>query len=466
MPLITRDATLHEKYRSPMKEKTTRILVVDGSAVSRQILSRIIQDEMDNVEVDSCKSGTDAIKKLEENNYDLVTTALMLPDLDGLALCRSIRSSNSHKYTPVIVVSGDADERLLQEGFKAGVTDYFDKSKGYKAFGDFIKSFVQRNSSLIGNVLFIEDSKTAAAVICKILEKHGLKVTHSESAERAMELLESQYTEESTKDPFDLVITDFYLKGELTGGDLLYAIRTRFHYSQQELPVLVITGNDDKETQVEVFHAGGNDFVTKPIIEEVIMARIRLLLLIRHQFEALKQQAESMRWIAATDSLTGVRSKRYLIDNGDEYIQNSSNQPVWAMLVDIDLFKKINDNLGHITGDHVLAELGAKLNSSFPHDMVVRFGGEEFSVLMINKTQEEALLKAEVLRKDIEDLNPSDVRITISIGLASMKDYPESDLTQILALADKALYHSKQNGRNCVSINLPEGIKVSNLHND
>lgn len=442
-----------------MNEKIIRILVVDGSTVSRQILSRILQDEVDEVVVDSCKTGKEALEKLEENNYNLITTALMLPDIDGLALCRNIRTSNTHKYTPVIVVSGDADERLLQEGFKAGVTDYFDKSKGYKAFGDFIKSFIQRNSSLVGHVLFIEDSKTAAAVICKILEKHGLKVTHTESAETAMELLKLQHDKQNAENPFDLVITDFYLKGELTGGDLLYAIRTRFHYSAQELPVLVITGNDDKETQVEVFHAGGNDFVTKPIIEEVIMARIRLLLLIRHQFEALKQQAENMRWIAATDSLTGARSKRYLIDNGEEYIQNSANQPVWALLIDIDFFKKINDKLGHITGDHVLAELGTKLNESFPNDMVVRFGGEEFSILMINKTQEEALAIAETLRKDVEVLNPADIKITISIGLASMKDHPDSDLTQILSLADKALYHSKETGRNRVSINLPEGIK-------
>ena len=449
-----------------MNAKTTRILVVDGSTVSRQILSRIIRDELEGVEVDSCKNGREASKKLKETNYDLVTTALMLPDIDGLALCQSIRNLNTHKYIPVIVVSGDADERLLQEGFKAGVTDYFDKSKGYKVFGDFIKSFIQRNSSLVGHVLFIEDSKTAAAVICKILEKHGLKVTHTESAERAMELLKLQHDNENTKNPFDLVITDFYLKGELTGGDLLYAIRTRFHYSQQELPVLVITGNDDKETQVEVFHAGGNDFVTKPIIEEVIMARIRLLLLIRHQFEALKQQTENMRWVASTDSLTGVRSKRYLIDNGEEYIQNSANQPVWAMLIDIDFFKNINDTLGHITGDHVLAELGALLNASFPNDMVVRFGGEEFSVLMINKTQEEALQKAEALRKDIEKLNPADVRLTISLGLASMKDHPDCDLTQILALADKALYFSKETGRNRVSINLPDGIKLSEFHQD
>lgn len=449
-----------------MNKKTTHILVVDGSTVSRQILSRILQGEMENVEVDNCKSGEVAIQKLRENSYDLITTALMLPDIDGLALCRNIRSSNAHKYTPVIVVSGDADERLLQEGFKAGVTDYFDKSSGYKAFGGFIKSFLQRNSSLVGHVLFIEDSKTSAAVICKILEKHGLKVTHTDSAERAMDLLKLQYDKNNTEDPFDLVITDFYLKGELTGGDLLYAIRTRFHYSQQELPVLVITSNDDKKTQVEVFHAGGNDFVTKPIIEEVIMARIRLLLLIRHQFEALKQQAENMRWIAATDSLTGVRSKRYLIDNGEEFIQNSENQPVWAILIDIDLFKNINDTLGHITGDHVLAELGAKLNETFPKDMVVRFGGEEFSVLMINKTQEDALQTAESLRRDIAALKPANVALSISVGLASMQDHPECDLTQILAMADKALYHSKEMGRNCVSINLPEGIKLSDLHED
>jgi two-component system cell cycle response regulator len=449
-----------------MAEKTTRILIVDGSTVSREILSRILQSEITKVKVDNCKSGANAVQKLDKNHYDLITTALMLPDMDGLALCRNIRNSHTHKHTPVIVVSGDADERLLQEGFKAGVTDYFDKSNGYKAFGDFIKSFIQRNSSLVGHVLFIEDSKTAAAVICDILERHGLKVTHADSAEFALELLEKQHYDENTEDPIDLVITDFYLQGDLTGGDLLYAIRTRFHYSQQELPVLVITGNDDQKTQIEVFHAGGNDFVTKPILEEVVIARIRLLLLIRHQFEALKQQAESIRWIAATDSLTGVRSKRYLVDNGEEFIQNTANQPVWAVIIDLDNFKEINNSLGHITGDHILAELGSKLNQSFPEDMVVRFGGEEFSILMKNQSLKEALQKTEKLRKEIEKLKPANVELTVSIGLASMQDHPDSSLTKILALADKALFQSKDTGRNRVSINTPEGIKLSILHSD
>ena len=443
-----------------MINKTTRILLVDGSTVSRQILSRILLEEINHIEVESCKTGSEALDRLRNTQFDLVTTALMLPDMDGLALCRDIRQMNSHNYTPVIVVSGDADERLLKEGFNAGVTDYFNKSEGYKAFGDFIKSFIQRTSSLVGHVLFLEDSKTSTAVITKILEKHGLKVTHTESAEKAMELLGKQHDDKSANETFDLVITDFYLSGKLTGGDLLYAIRTRFHYSQQELPVLVITGNDDQKTQVEVFHAGGNDFVTKPIIEEVIMARIRLLLLIRHQFEALKQQAESMRWIASTDSLTGVRSKRYLVDNGEKYIQSVAHQPVWAVLIDIEFFKKINDSLGHITGDHVLAELGAKLNQSFPNDMVVRFGGEEFAMLLMNRTDEQICRELEQLRKEIAEFKPADVELTISIGAASMKHHPDSNLTQILALADKALYHSKESGRNCISCYLANEIKL------
>ena len=447
-----------------MTEQTTRIMVVDGSSVSRQILTRILEEEISNLEVISCKDGQDALKQLAKSKFDLITTALLLPDMDGLQLSRQIRDSHTHNYTPVIVVSGDADNRLLKEGFEAGVTDYFDKSEGYKAFGGFIKSFIQRNSGLFGHILFVEDSKTAAAVTIKILEKHGLKVTHTVSAEGALELLQNQFNGQSSIDHFDLVITDFYLSGNMTGGDLLHAIRARYHYSQQELPVLVLTSNDDKQTQVEVFHAGGNDFVSKPILEEVIMARVRLLLLIRHQYEALKQQAETMRWVAATDSLTGVRSKRYLIDNGEAYLKNKANQPVWAIIIDLDYFKQINDRLGHITGDHVLAEMGTKLNEVFPRDMVVRFGGEEFCVLLKNREAEQVLEVAEKLRKEVAKMKPAEVELTISMGIAGLEDHPNSNLTQLISLADRALYHSKETGRNIVSIYTAEGPIHSPWH--
>jgi len=430
-------------------------MVVDGSSVSRTLLTRILKEELKNTDIVGVGSAEEALAAMEEEAFDLVTTALLLPDMDGLGLSRHIRNSNKHSYTPVIVVSGDADSRLLREGFEAGVTDYFDKSEGYKAFGAFIRSFMQRNSGLVGHILYVEDSKTAAAVTVKMLEKQGLKVTHVTTAEVGLTILIAN--EHDGENDFDLVITDFYLMGKMTGGDLLHAIRAKLHHSQQELPVLVLTSTDDEQTQVEVFHAGANDFVTKPIIEQVMIARVRALLLIKHQYNALKLQAETMRWVAATDSLTGVRSKRYLLDNGENYLRKSGQQSVWGILIDIDHFKHINDSLGHITGDHVLADLGTKLDELFDDGMVVRFGGEEFCILFREDDYESAVRRAESLRADIEVLKPGGVDITASLGMCCSEDHPNQPLSQFLNLADKALYFSKENGRNQVSVNTIEG---------
>jgi len=442
-----------------MSESIAHIMVVDGSGVTRQVLARSLLAEIPHAEVFACANAREAIDQLNKQKVDLITTALMLPDMDGLTLCREVRSSKDHSYTPVIVVSGDADTRLLREGFEAGVTDYFDKSKGYKAFGAFIRAFIQRNTGLMGRILYVEDSATAATVITKTLQKHGLGVTHVKTAEDALRLLE----ESQENSMFDLVITDFYLQGTMTGGDLLHAIRAKFHYSQQEMPVLVLTSSDDQQTQVEVFHAGANDFVNKPLVEEILLARVRALLLIRHQYDALKQQTETMRWIAATDSLTGVRSKRYLVDNGEDYLKNPEHQPVWGILIDIDHFKKINDTLGHITGDHVLAELGDQLNSSFSDSMVVRFGGEEFCILCPRCTPETILERADGLLKEVRTLKPAGVDITISIGLISSEDHPKLSLTRFLASADKALYAAKERGRNRICLYTTDGILDSPL---
>jgi len=442
-----------------MQERQTNIMIVDGSEVSRTIIARILKSEIDNVNITSCASAKEALNRLGNwERFDLITTSLMLPDMDGLDLCTRIRSSERHHYTPVIVVSGDADSRLLREGFAAGVTDYFDKSSGYKAFVAFIKSFLQRNSGLVGKILYVEDSPTAAAITIRIMEKHGLKVVHVTHAEQALELLEGVANGwVNNDDGFDIIVTDFFLKGKLTGGDLLHAIRTRFHYSQQEMPVLVITVTDNQQKQAEVFHAGANDFVQKPLFEEIFIARIRSLLLIKQQFIALKHQADEMSRLATTDSLTGVRSKRYLLDNGNKLLNTKANEPVSAMIMDIDHFKKINDLLGHLTGDHVLAGIGVQLNESFPDNMVVRFGGEEFAIIMTNTSLTEASVLAEKLRIQIEQLRPANVDVTFSVGVACTTEHRDADITQLLSLADKALYAAKQNGRNRVYIARTDG---------
>jgi two-component system cell cycle response regulator len=436
-----------------MNPRLTRILVVDGSEVARTLITRVVEEEMPHARISHCGTGREALDRMQGEQFDLITTALMLPDMDGLDLSRRVRGDRNHHYTPVVVVSGDADERLLREGFAAGVTDYFDKSLGYRAFADFLRDFTRRNSGLVGRILYVEDSPTVAAQTTRLMERHGLKVIHTTSAEQALELLlQATLGHAPHAEDVDIVVTDFYLKGRLTGGDLLHAIRAKLRLSQQEMPVLVITSVEaDDARQADVFHAGANDFVSKPIIEEVLLARIRSLLLIKHQFNALKSQTEEMRQMAITDSLTGVRNKRYLLDHGEQFLTDRRNQPISAMLLDIDHFKKINDNYGHITGDRILEAIGTLLLNNLREDtLAVRFGGEEFTVLLPRCNLLEAQRRAESLRTQIEALRPAGHAITVSIGVASTSEQSDFTLTQLLTLADRALYAAKAHGRNQV----------------
>lgn len=436
-----------------MTPHLTRILIVDGSEVARTIVARVVVEEMPHARIIHCGSGQEAVACMQSEHFDLITTALMLPDMDGLDFSRQVRVDPTHHYTPVIVVSGDADERLLREGFAAGVTDYFDKSLGYQAFASFIRDFTRRHTGLVGRILYVEDSPTVATQTIRLMERHGLQVLHTPSAEQALDmLLEASLGDVASPGNVDIVVTDFYLKGRLTGGDLLHAIRAKLRLSQQEMPVLVITSADAGDgRQTEVFHAGANDFVSKPIVEEVLLARIRSLLLIKQQFNALKSQTEEMRILATTDSLTGVRNKRFLLDHGEQFLADRRKQPVSVMLLDIDHFKKINDNYGHITGDRILEALGRLLREKLREDtLIVRFGGEEFAVLLPRCNLREAQIRAESLRAQIEGLRPLEHPITVSVGLASTSSHPDFNLTQLLTQADQALYAAKAHGRNQV----------------
>ncbi len=457
-----------------MTNRNIAIMVVDGSEVSRTLISRSLMAEMGDALITVCASAAEAMDCLTATKFDLITTALSLPDMDGLDLSRRIRQTTIQRYTPIIVVSGNADERLLREGFAAGVTDYFDKSRGYAELINFIKTFTQRNLGLVGRVLYVEDSATAAEITRRVMERHGLLVECVTTAEEALSLLEKRG---SAGAEIDMVITDFFLKGRMTGGDLLHAIRAKLHYSQQELPVLVVTSITSEKTQAELFHAGANDFVAKPIVEEVMIARVHSLLLIKQQFNALRNQAEEMGRLAITDSLTGLHNRRYLFEQGSRKLEKESNLPAWMYLIDIDRFKEINDKHGHLMGDKVLVLLAEELrehfnkpgyNSEIPvmgrrlgesnyrHDerdpIVARYGGEEFAILVPHQTEEEAFAQAEALRQRVELLNPAGVAMTISIGITSTQYHPHVALTRLLTLADQALYAAKNAGRNCIYV--------------
>ena len=250
-----------------------RVMVVDGSKLVRRLIADVLQRELPAVEVVGCSSIAEARDALAAGAVNLVTTSLSLPDGDGLALARSVREAAGQAYVPVIVVSGDAQQHLIERRFTEYVTDYFDKSLGHEALATFIRGYVQPEPVPGATVLYIEDSRVVAEATKRMLERHQLKVVHVLTAEDAFSLLTAESLGR-TERRVDLVLTDVTLKGELDGGDVVERIRVDFDYGKRRLPVLVMTGDSNPYNQSELLRAGANDLVQKPIEERLLVTKV------------------------------------------------------------------------------------------------------------------------------------------------------------------------------------------------
>jgi CheY-like chemotaxis protein len=261
------------------------VMVVDGSKMVRKMIADVLTRELPGVEVIGCASIAEARKALEEGAVHLVTTSLALKDGDGLEIARAVRESAGQAYVPVIVVSGDAQQHLVERRFTEYVTDYFDKSLGHEALAVFIRGYVQPQPVAGATVLYVEDSRVVAETTKRMLERHDLKVVHVLKAEDAFALLTAESLGHSTH-RFDLVLTDVTLKGELSGRDVVQRVRIDFAYGKRRLPILVMTGDDNRNNQSELLQAGANDLVLKPIEERLLITKVLFQLRVSSMGEA------------------------------------------------------------------------------------------------------------------------------------------------------------------------------------
>jgi len=248
-----------------------RVMVVDGSKLVRRLIGDVLRRELPNVEVIACGGLAEARAILARGPVDLVTTALSLPDGDGLALARAVREDGGQRYVPVIVVSGDVQSRLENRSLSDDVTDYFDKALGHSALAAFIRGYVHPQPVPGARVLYVEDSRVVAVATKRILERHGMQVWHFIDVEPALEHLHQCRNGDDLG--VDLVLTDVYLKGVLSGRELLSQVRGAFGYSKRRLPVLVMTGDANRENQSNLLREGANDLVLKPIEERLLVTK-------------------------------------------------------------------------------------------------------------------------------------------------------------------------------------------------
>lgn len=250
-----------------------RMLLVDGSDATRKMVGQLLRKIIPELQIDCFNRADDALQACNTQQYDLISTSVALPDMDGLDLARRIRMTPKHTDVPVVVISGDSSARDKAHGSEA-ITDFFDKSQGIKELTNFIKlRWEQRKASLLNSaaaskhrVLYVEDSATAAAAMRKIIQAHGYEFIHTMTAEDGQHLLEKNIREGRM---FDLLICDMFLPGNMNGPDLVYQVRNKLNLSSRKLPVVMVTVEGQELSDGNnILNMGANGIITKPIDEK------------------------------------------------------------------------------------------------------------------------------------------------------------------------------------------------------
>lgn len=296
------------------------------------------------------------------------------------------------------------------------------------------------------SILIIDDSKTARAQLRQTLERARLFREYAEAGdglEGFKKLLER---------PVDVILCDLEMPG-MDGFRFLQMLATRPEL--ENIPVIMLTGHEDPEAKVRVLGQGASDYVTKPFDPGELLARVKVQLKIKTLQDSLRESNQRLQELAATDPLTGLANRRTLMAELEREFRRSQRNgaPLSLIMVDLDHFKKVNDNYGHQQGDRVLTALSSLLGSHLrQYDLASRFGGEEFALVLPETPADEAGKVAERIRRSVEKLrfdgSLAALRVTTSLGLATVPSNRIGNIEDLIREADDALYLAKHNGRN------------------
>lgn len=418
------------------------ILIVDHSKVVRTVWNKMVADlGHQSLTVESAEQ---ALEVLQSQEVEFICASLSLPGMNGIALCRHVRSLPKHHKTPFILLTSTQDKTLRQEAFEAGVTEIQEKMDKEQLEARLKQYLSEEQQELTARVLYIEDSMVAAHVMIKILRHMNLKVDHFRSADEALVAFE--------KHDYDLIVSDILLEGVMSGVGLVNRVRS-YLSDKRRVPILALSGMDETTRRIELFRLGVNDYIAKPPVEEEVRARVRNLIISKQLFDRVQAQSRQLYQLAMQDQLTGIYNRTGLNEFASKYFKEATEDdlPLSLMLIDLDHFKSINDTHGHTVGDKVLALTSALLKSACREgDLVARVGGEEFVLIMAQCGVEEAARHAEKIRKDIETLKPDSISVTASIGVSARPLGKDVNFDDLFKAADRAVYEAKNQGRNRV----------------
>jgi two-component system cell cycle response regulator len=450
---------------------TARVLVVDDVLPNLRLLEARLSAEY--FDVITATSGIEALEICERGDCDIVLLDVMMPGMDGFEVCRKLRNNPATLHLPVIMVTSldQASDRL--RGLEAGADDFLTKPIDEIAL-------LARVRSLSRLKLAVDELRSRAATSAalgiqaaapqKLDGGKGGKILlvddRAHSRERVIAALGASHEIEVEGDPlealpraaeniYELVIVSLGLAGF---DGLRLCSQLRALERTRHTPLLMLADADDRPRILRGLDLGVNDYLIRPIDRNELVARVRTQIRLKRYAEELRSHVQAAMELAVVDPLTGLNNRRYLESHLVSLLDQAARtgRPLSAMIVDIDHFKRVNDSFGHDCGDEVLKIFAARVKRAVRGaDLMCRFGGEEFVVVMPDTKLSIARIVGERIREAVAsapfsiEQGARAIPVTVSIGVAAsgLGDTPDA----LFKRADRALYLSKNSGRNRVT---------------
>jgi diguanylate cyclase (GGDEF)-like protein len=412
-----------------------KILVVDDSKTILTMLKLEIK-KYNNIDAYYAEDYKSAMRLISEHRGKF-NAALLDLNLTDAPEGEVVKLANANKI-PAVVLSATMNEKLKNSIMKKDVVDFILKDDQ-----ESIKFAVKAIQRIIKNydttILIVDDSKTYRHTLRDSLTRIHLNVLEAENGKEALKILELNPS-------ISLIITDYEMP-IMNGLELTLNIRKKF--KKDQLSIITISTIDKQEVISKFLRFGANDFIHKPFTHNEIITRINANLEILDLFSQIKDMANK-------DFLTGMFNRRYFFDSGYSIYRknNRKGKDIAIVMIDIDNFKKINDNYGHNVGDDaIIAVKDILANNLRDSDLTARFGGEEFCILLEEITKEQVVAVFEkiraVFKNNIIETNYITISYTVSIGIYFGMI---NSLDEMIKLSDEALYEAKESGRNRVVI--------------
>ncbi len=450
---------------------TARVLVVDDVPANVKLLEARLSAEY--FDVITAVSGGEALAACERAECDIVLLDVMMPDMDGFEVCRRLKSNPATHHIPVVMVTALNQPSDRVKGLDAGADDFLTKPVSDVALIARVRSLSRlklmtdelRMRAVTSRDIGIKSPEREALAEAGRNGRILLVDDRASSNEHIAAMLRDEHSADIEADPsaalfhaaegdYDLLIVSLGLEN-FDGLRLCSQVRSLDR--TRNVPILAISDAENNTRLVRGLEIGVNDYLSRPIDKNELLARVRTQIRKKRYTERLRDNVQLSIEMAITDALTGLYNRRYMESHVGALVEQavSRGKPLTVLVLDIDYFKSINDTHGHDAGDDVLREFAIRIRKSIRGiDLACRYGGEEFVVVMPETDLAVATMVAERLRRRIASepfpiqQGARTVEVTISIGIAGLGG--EDNATSVLKRADQALYRAKRDGRNRV----------------